>query len=70
MFQGDVLTLKQRVSQYEKHIKKLKEFVDKEDTAALVKQLASEKDLPDLSQVQEEIAQVNEQMSQARRIKI
>jgi hypothetical protein len=32
MYQGDLQTLRQRVSQYEKHIKKLKMFVDKEET--------------------------------------
>lgn len=32
MYQGDIQTLRQRVSQYEKHIKKLKMFVDKEET--------------------------------------
>jgi len=36
------------VSQYEKHIKKLKQFVDKEETEALVKELEEEKNLPDL----------------------
>jgi len=39
MYSGDVQTLRQRVSQYEKHIKKLKQYVDKEDTEALVKEL-------------------------------
>jgi len=36
------------VSQYEKHIKKLKQFVDKEETEALDKELEEEKNLPDL----------------------
>ena len=70
MFYGDVSSLKDRVAQYEKHIKKLKTLVDKEDTAALVKQLQNEKDLPDLDQVQQEIRQVNEQVTRAKKKKI
>jgi hypothetical protein len=37
------------VTQYEKHIKKLKYYVDKEDTDALVKELETTADLPDLN---------------------
>jgi|LauGreDrversion4_2_1035121.scaffolds.fasta_scaffold629630_1 hypothetical protein len=70
MFQGDVQTLRSRVQQYEKHIKKLKQFVDKEDTDALVKELEEEKNLPDLSLIAQEIEQVTKQVSDARRVKL
>lgn len=70
MFQGDVQTLRSRVQQFEKHIKKLKQFVDKEDTDALVKELEEEKNLPDLSLIDQEIQQVTKQVSDARRVKI
>jgi hypothetical protein len=70
MFQGDVQTLRSRVQQYEKHIKKLKQFVDKEDTDALVKELEEEKNLPDLSLIAQEIEQVTKQVSDVRRVKL
>jgi len=70
MFQGDVQTLRSRVQQYEKHIKKLKQFVDKEDTDALVKELEEEKNLPDLSLIAQEIEQVTKQVSDARRVEL
>lgn len=38
-FVNDVQTLRKRVSAYEKHIKKLKILVDKEDTQNLIKEL-------------------------------
>jgi hypothetical protein len=38
-FVKDVQTLRKRVGQYEKHIKKLKVLVDKEDTENLIKAL-------------------------------
>lgn len=35
-FQGDVQSLRKRVTDYERYIKQLKEYVDKEDTEGLV----------------------------------
>ena len=70
MYQGDINTLRQRVRQYEEHIKKLKKFVDKEDTEALVKELEEEKNLPDLGQISQEIELVKKQVAEAKRIKI
>lgn len=54
-FVKDVQTLRKRVGQYEKHIKKLKVLVDKEDTENLIKALDAQKDLPDLDLIQQEI---------------
>lgn len=70
MYQGDVQTLRQRVAQYEKHIKKLKQFVDNEDTEMLVKELEEEKNLPDLNLITQEIAQVSKQVADARKLRI
>ena len=70
MFQSDCTTLRQRVNQYERHIKRLKMFVDKEDTEALVQELEQEKNLPDLSQIAKEIEQVARQIADARKVKI
>ena len=70
MYQGDVQTLGQRVAQYEKHIKKLKQFVDNEDTEMLVKELEEEKNLPDLNLITQEIAQVSKQVADARKLRI
>ncbi len=70
MYQGDIQTLRQRVSQYEKHIKKLKMFVDKEETDALVKELEEEKNLPDLELIKQEIASLNKQINDSKKIKI
>ena len=64
-FMGDIVTLRKRVTQYEKHIKKLKQFVDKEDTEALVKELESGGDLPDLAQISEELQAVSFQVQDA-----
>ena len=58
-FVKDVQTLRKRVGQYEKHIKKLKVLVDKEDTENLIKALDAQKDLPDLDLIQQEITQVS-----------
>lgn len=58
-FIKDVQTLRKRVGQYEKHIKKLKVLVDKEDTENLIKALDAQKDLPDLDLIQQEIMQVS-----------
>lgn len=71
-FRGDVQTLRNRVTQYEKHIKRLKQLVDKEDTVALIKELqsAAAGDLPDLDQIIEELAQVDQQVAHSRRIRI
>ena len=35
-FTGDIQALRKRVTDYERHIKRLKHYVDKEDTDALV----------------------------------
>ena len=35
-FQSDVQSLRKRVTDYERYIKQLKEYVDKEDTEGLV----------------------------------
>ena len=70
MYQGDIQTLRQRVSQYEKNIKKLKMFVDKEETDALVKELEEEKNLPDLELIKQEIASLNKQINDSKKIKI
>ena len=38
-FSNDVQALRKRVQDYERHIKRLKMFVDREDTDALVQEL-------------------------------
>ena len=38
-FTNDITALRKRVQDYERHIKRLKTFVDKEDTDALVQEL-------------------------------
>lgn len=66
-FVKDVQTLRKRVGQYEKHIKKLKVLVDKEDTENLIKALDAQKDLPDLDLIQQEITQVSRQIAAAKK---
>ena len=39
MFQNDIQALRKRVQDYERHIKRLKLYVDREDTDALVQEL-------------------------------
>ena len=58
------------MGQYEKHIKKLKYFVDKEDTSALVKELAGTEELPSLAQISDELHQVSVQVAESRRLRI
>ena len=38
-FTNDIAAMRKRVQDYERHIKRLKHFVDKEDTDALVNEL-------------------------------
>ena len=47
-FQSDVQSLRKRVTNYERYIKQLKEYVDKEDTAGLVQQLIQNQQLTEL----------------------
>ncbi len=45
-------------------------FVDKEETDALVKELEEEKNLPDLELIKQEIASLNKQINDSKKIKI
>ena len=38
-FSNDIIALRKRVTDYERHIKRLKNFVDQEDTESLVTEL-------------------------------
>lgn len=69
-FTNDIASLRKRVTDYERHIKRLKNFVDREDTESLVHELQnghlSEMDLGKLA---DEIHVIEEEVSEARRYK-
>ena len=69
-FTNDITALRKRVTDYERHIKRLKQFVDQEDTESLVQELQnghlSEMDLGKLA---DEIHGIEEEVSAARRLK-
>eukprot|EP00347_Sterkiella_histriomuscorum_P001132 403373203 len=76
-FQGDVLTLKKRVNQYERYIKTLKDLVDQEKTDDLL-QILSQEDkvqLDDgssvtLNQLAQEIARIEVEVRESKKYNI
>lgn len=70
-FSNDIQIIRKRVVDYERHIKKLKHHVDKEDTESLVKELQNgsltEMDLGKLS---DEIHKIEEDVKEAKRFKV
>ena len=70
-FTNDIQALRKRVTDYERHIKRLKHFVDKEDTEALLEELQNEhlSEL-DLGKLADEIHQIVSDVDHARRLKI
>ena len=70
-FTNDVQALRQRVQDYERHIKRLKVFVDKEDTDALVAELQNQELSEfDLGKLADEIHALHMEVNQARKIKV
>ena len=69
-FTNDVQALRKRVQDYERHIKRLKMFVDKEDTDSLVQELQNQSlSELDLGKLADEIHGVELEVQEARRIK-
>ena len=70
-FQSDVQTLKKKVADYEKYIKKLKQLVDEEKTAQLIDDLQENHVTDvDLDQLLEEISKIEEEVLDAKRFKM
>ena len=70
-YSNDVSALRKRVQDYERHIKRLKMFVDKEDTDALVQELQNQSltDM-DLGKLADEIHTVEQEVAEARRLRL
>ena len=69
-FTNDIQTLRKRVTDYERHIKRLKLYVDKEDTDALVHELKNQQLTElDLGKLADEIHKIDEEVEIARRFK-
>ena len=67
-FTNDIAAMRKRVQDYERHIKRLKQFVDKEDTEALVAELQNQElSEMDLGKLADEIHAVEEEVQDARR---
>lgn len=70
-FQGDIQTLKKKVSEYEKYIKRLKSLVDEEKTEELVDDLSNNQATDvDLGSLMEEIEKVEMEVLEAKRFKV
>ena len=62
--------MRKRVADYERHIKKLKLYVDREDTESLVQELQNQQlSEMDLGKLADEIHSIEEEVAEARRIK-
>ena len=69
-FSKDMIVLRRRVQDYESHIKRLKVFVDSEDTDNLVKELRNQKqNNMDLGKLADEIHGIEVEVADARRLK-
>lgn len=67
-FSNDIAAMRKRVTDYERHIKRLKLYVDKEDTEALVEELQSQTlSEMDLGKLADELHAVEEEVIDARR---
>ena len=70
-FTNDIQIIRKRVLDYERHIKKLKYHVDKEDTESLIKELQNQQLTElDLSKLADEIHKIEEEIKEAKRLKV
>ena len=70
MFMNDIAALRKRVQDYERHIKRLKLYVDREDTDALVQELKNQSlSEMDLGKLADEIHVIEEEVADARSIR-
>jgi chromosome segregation ATPase len=70
-FTNDIQIIRKKVADYERHIKKLKYHVDKEDTDSLVKELQEQHLFEmDLGRLATEIANIEEEVANAKRMKV
>lgn len=70
-FTNDIQIIRKRVLDYERHIKKLKHHVDKEDTESLVKELQNQQLTElDLGKLADEIHKIEEEIKEAKRLKV
>ena len=69
-FTNDIQSLRKRVQDYERHIKRLKMYVDKEDTDALVEELQNQQLTElDLGKLADEIHKIEDEVEAARKFK-
>lgn len=69
-FSNDIQIIRKRVVDYERHIKKLKHHVDKEDTESLIKELQNQQLTEmDLGKLADEIHKIEEDITETKRFK-
>jgi hypothetical protein len=70
-FTNDIHIIRKRVADYERHIKRLKYHVDKEDTDSLIKELQQDHmSEMDLTALTSEIGKIGEEVADAKRMKV